>query len=204
MIKVLQYAFLNYLLTMWYDSGSSYSSHMHLVSTIAFSLEFLTLLGRRFCACFGRFIWKRVVGFQFHTCILYCWLWGFGGDWLTCGFGGIQKLWFFWGLRLCQCLGHHSTHLLPRYSIHIVSSCFIPFILGRGGNVCLHDDQKTTGYCLTEYSCIVQLSYIAHLPQIHPLFNFASSSIVQLFYIAHLPQIYPFFNFASSSIVQLP
>jgi hypothetical protein len=95
------------------------------------------------------------------------------------------------------------THLLPRYSIHIVSSCFIPFILGRGGNVCLHDDQKTTGYCLTEYSCIVQLSYIAHLPQIHPLFNFASSSIVQLFYISHLPQIHPLFNFASSSIVQL-
>jgi hypothetical protein len=27
---------------------------------------------------------------------------------------------------------------------------------------------------------IVQLSYIAHLPQIHPLFNFASSSIIQL------------------------
>lgn len=110
MVKVLQYAFLNYLLTMWYDSESSCSSHMHLVSTIiAFSLEFLRLLGRRFCGCFGRFIWKRVVGFPFHTCILYCWLWGFGGDWLTCGFGGIQKLWFFWGLSLCQCLGHHNT-----------------------------------------------------------------------------------------------
>ncbi len=74
--------------------------HMHLVSTIAFSLEFLTLLGRRFCGCFGRFIWKRVLGFQFHTCILYCRLWGFGGYWFACGFGGIQKLWFFWGLRL--------------------------------------------------------------------------------------------------------
>lgn len=165
---------------MWYDSGSSYSSHMHLVSTIAFSLKFLTLLGRRFCGWFGRFIWKRVVGFQFHTCILYCRLWGFGGYWLTCGFGGIQKLWYFWGVKLCQCLGHHNTHLLPRYSIHIVSSCFIPFIFGRGGNVCLHDDQKTTEYCLT-------FPRFVHCPTFLHCSSSTNSSIVQFCKFIHHP-----------------
>jgi hypothetical protein len=50
--------------------------------------------------------------------------------------------------------------------------------------------KKLLKYCLTfPHSFIVQLSYIAHLPQIHPLFNFASSSIV------HLPQIHPLSNF---------
>jgi len=177
-------------------------------------MEFLTLLGRRFCGWFGRFIWKRVVGFGFHTCILYCRLWGFGGYWFACGFGGIQKLWFFWGLRLCQCLGHNNTHLLPRYSIHIVSSSFIPFIFGRGGNVCLHDDQKTTEILfnfflipsLSNFLTLLIFHKFIHcsILQVHPLFNFASSSIVQLSYIVHFPQIHPLFNFASSSIVQLP
>lgn len=155
---------------------------MHLVSTIGFSLEFLTLLGRRFFVdALGDLFGKGLLGFQFHTCKLYCRLWGFGGYWLTCGFGGIRKLWFFWGLRLSQCLGH-PQHTLASKIFHphcLVHPLFHSFWGGVGGNVCLHDDQKTTEYCLTEYSFIVQLSYIAHLPQ--------NSSIVQFCEFIHRP-----------------
>jgi hypothetical protein len=127
--------FFNYLLTMWYDSGSSYSSHMHLVLTIAFSLEFLTLLGRKVLWMVWEIYLEKGcwVGFQFHTCILYCRLWGFGGYWFTCGnLEEFKSFGPFGVLSYVQCLGHHNTHLLPRFSIHIVSSCFIPFIFWEG------------------------------------------------------------------------